>query len=90
MGRGGIAPPVYKSALDGGEWSASRPGHFIPGERAPRTHWIGGWVGLRADLGRCGEEKHRLSCRGSNPGRPTCNLSVYRLRYPGSNKIIIS
>jgi hypothetical protein len=23
---------------------------FIPGERAPGTHWTGGWVGLRAGL----------------------------------------
>jgi hypothetical protein len=30
------------SALAGGEWSASRPGRFTPGERAPGTHWIGG------------------------------------------------
>jgi len=37
-------------ALDGGEWSASRPSHFIPKERSPRTHWIGGWVGPRALL----------------------------------------
>jgi hypothetical protein len=34
------------SALAGGEWSASSPCHFTPGERAPGTHWIGGWVGL--------------------------------------------
>jgi hypothetical protein len=33
------------SALDGGEWSASRPGRFTPRERAPGTHWIRGWVG---------------------------------------------
>jgi hypothetical protein len=38
------------SALDGGEWSASRPGHFTPRERAPGTDWIGGWVGRRAVL----------------------------------------
>jgi hypothetical protein len=38
------------SALDGGEWSASRPGRFIPGERDPCTHWIAGWVGPRAVL----------------------------------------
>jgi hypothetical protein len=38
------------SALVGGEWSATRPGHFTPGERVPGTHWIGGWVGLRAGL----------------------------------------
>jgi hypothetical protein len=38
------------SALDGGEWSASRPGRITPRERAPGTHWIRGWVGLRAVL----------------------------------------
>jgi hypothetical protein len=32
------------SALDGGEWSASRPGRFTPGKRALRNHWMGGWV----------------------------------------------
>jgi hypothetical protein len=37
-------------ALVGGEWSASRPGHFNPGKRAPGTHWIGGLVGARTDL----------------------------------------
>jgi hypothetical protein len=30
------------SALDGVEWSASRPGRFTPRERATGTHWIGG------------------------------------------------
>jgi hypothetical protein len=38
------------SALDGGEWSASRPGRFTPRERPLGTHWIGGWVGPRAVL----------------------------------------
>jgi hypothetical protein len=39
------------SALDGGEWSASRPGRFTPRERAPGTYWVGvGGVGLRAGL----------------------------------------
>jgi hypothetical protein len=33
------------SALVGGEWSASRPCHFTPGERVPDTRWLGGWVG---------------------------------------------
>jgi hypothetical protein len=36
------------SALDGGEWSASRPGRFTPRKRAPGIHWIGGWVHPRA------------------------------------------
>jgi hypothetical protein len=38
------------SELVGGDWSASRPRRFTPGERAPSTHWIGGWVGPRAGL----------------------------------------
>jgi hypothetical protein len=38
------------SALVGGEWSASSPGRFTPGERAPGAHWIGGFVGPRAGL----------------------------------------
>jgi hypothetical protein len=44
---GSIAAHLLTSALDGGEWSASRPGRFTPGERAPGANWIGGWVGPR-------------------------------------------
>jgi hypothetical protein len=32
------------SALEGGVWSASRPGRFYPREK-PGTHRTGGWVG---------------------------------------------
>jgi hypothetical protein len=38
------------SALVEGEWSASRPTRFTPGERVPGIHRIRGWVGSRADL----------------------------------------
>jgi hypothetical protein len=38
------------SALDGGEMSASCPGHFTRRERAPVTHWIGGGVGPNVEL----------------------------------------
>jgi hypothetical protein len=31
-------------------WSASRPCRFTPGERSPRSHWIGGWVDPTAVL----------------------------------------
>jgi hypothetical protein len=37
-------------ALVGAEWSASRPGPFMPGERALHTHWIGGWLNPRTGL----------------------------------------
>jgi hypothetical protein len=45
-----VSPSFSVSAPDGGQWSASRPGCFIPGERVPGIHWIGGRVGPRAGL----------------------------------------
>jgi hypothetical protein len=38
------------SALVGGQWLASFPSRFIPGERAAGTDWVGGWVGPSAAL----------------------------------------
>jgi hypothetical protein len=58
------------SALDGGEWSASRSGRFTPRERARGTHWIGDWVGLRAVLGVVVDRKIPSSFRESNPRSP--------------------
>jgi len=34
----------------GGQSSISRFGRFTAGETEPGTHWIGGWVDLRAGL----------------------------------------
>jgi hypothetical protein len=50
---GGVDVQIHvflTSALVGGEWSASHPGLFTPGERAPGTHWIEGWMDPRAGL----------------------------------------
>jgi hypothetical protein len=58
------------SALDGGEWSASRPGRFPPRDRAPGTHWIGGWVGPRAGLDAVSKRNVPTLCRESNPDHP--------------------
>jgi hypothetical protein len=51
------SPHSLTLALDGGEWSASRPGRFTPRERAPCTNWIGGWVDPRAGLDAMVKEK---------------------------------
>jgi hypothetical protein len=74
------------SALAGGEWSASRPGRFTPGERAPGIHWMGRWVGPRAGLGDVEKRKFfTLPGLELGPlGRPARSQSLYRLRYPGS------
>jgi len=45
-----MTPRVLISALDGGEWSASRPGRFTPRGRATHIYWIGGWMGPRRDV----------------------------------------
>jgi hypothetical protein len=74
------------SALAGGEWSASRPGRFNPGERAPSTHWIGGWVGPSADMEDV-EKRKFLTLPGLDLRplpRPARIQSLYRPRYPGS------
>jgi hypothetical protein len=68
-------------ALEGGEWSASRPGRaFPPGERAPSTHFIGGWVGPRASLDAEARRKFLCPCWGLHPGRPVRSQT---LSYPG-------
>jgi hypothetical protein len=58
------------SALNGGEWSASRPGRFTSKERAPGTHWIGGWVGPRAVLDAVVKRRISSPRRESNPKTP--------------------
>jgi hypothetical protein len=58
------------SALDGDEWSASRPGCFTPRERAPGTHWIGGWVDPRAFLNAVVKRKIPSPRREANPRTP--------------------
>jgi hypothetical protein len=58
------------SALDEGEWSASRPGLFTARERAPGTYWIGGWVGSRADLDAVEKRKIHSNLQESNPRTP--------------------
>jgi hypothetical protein len=63
--------------LDGGEWSASRPGRFTPG-----TQWIGGWVGPRTGLDDA-EKRKFLTLPGLELCRPVRNQSLYRLSYPG-------
>jgi hypothetical protein len=63
------------SAVVEDEWSASRLCRFTPGERAPGTHWIGGWVGPIAGLDDV-EKRKFLTL-------PGLKLQPLGLRYPG-------
>jgi hypothetical protein len=77
----------FNSALDGGEWSASRPGRFTPSERPPDTHWIGGWMGPRAILDMVVKIKIPSPSRELNHRIPIVHpvaYSLYRLSYRGS------
>jgi hypothetical protein len=67
-----------------GEWSGSRLGHFTPGERAPGTHWIGGWVDSRVGLDDAEKILDPTGTRPPTLGRPARSQSLYRLSYPGS------
>jgi hypothetical protein len=69
-GSRGIAPHTLTSALDGGEWSISRPGRFTPRERDPGTHWIGGWLGPRVVLDAVVKRKIPSPHRESNTRTP--------------------
>jgi hypothetical protein len=86
---GGVDVEIHvflTSPLAGGEWSASRLGRFIHGERAPGTHWIGGWVDPRARLDNT-EKRKFLTLPGlelRSLSRSARRQSLYRLRYPGS------
>jgi hypothetical protein len=62
---GGTALPFLTLVLDGGEWSASRSGHFTPS-----TRWSGGWAGSRASLDTVESGEKILPHRELNPGRP--------------------
>jgi hypothetical protein len=55
--RAGVEVQLYSfltSALGGSEWSVPRPRRSTLRGR-PSTHFIGGWVGPRAGLNRCGK-----------------------------------
>jgi hypothetical protein len=73
------------SALDGGEWSATRPSRALPPGKGPPVP-IGheGWVGPRAGLDTEARRKILCLCRGSNRDRPTRSQTLYYLSYRGS------
>jgi hypothetical protein len=65
------------SAIDGGDWSALRPGRFTPREKAPRTHWLEGWLGQSRSVPG-GEKIIPSPRRESNPRNPIVHSVVQR------------
>jgi hypothetical protein len=69
------------SALARGEWTASRPGRFTPGEMVRGTNWIGGRVGYRAGVD-VAEKRKFLTLPGlelRSLSRRARSQSLYRL-----------
>jgi hypothetical protein len=62
------------------------PRPLYPGEEAPGTNWIGGWVDPRAGVDDM-EKRKLLTLPGLELrplSRPARSLSLFRLSYPGS------
>jgi hypothetical protein len=51
----------------------------------PGTHFVGGWVGLRAFLDKCG---NTLLIEIRSPDLPALSDSLYRLTYPSSKTLM--
>jgi len=66
------------AALEGGEWSAARPGRTLPRER-PGIHFTGGWVDPRGCLEGQKIRPHRLSI----PDRPAHSSVAIPTELPG-------
>jgi hypothetical protein len=85
MGHGCIDPHFLDLS------TSSRPGRFTPRERAPGTHWIGGWMGPRTGLDDM-EKGEFLEPTGTQTRPLGCSAhgqSLYRLRYPDSLEVEI-
>ena len=65
-------------ALEGGEWSAARPGRTLPPQKKPGKHFTGGWVCPRAGL-----DGWKISSPPGFDPRPSSPVaqSLYRLSY---------
>jgi hypothetical protein len=69
----GCIDPHFLYLFTGWTWMVSfTPGHFILGEKRPRTHWIGGWVGHSAVL----DDVSIAWLELGNLGCPSCSQPV--------------
>jgi hypothetical protein len=67
------------AALEGGDWSAARPGRTLPlgKTRYPFYRRLGG------PQGPSGRAEDPVPTGIPSPGHPACSQSLYRLSYPG-------
>ena len=76
----GIALPFHDlCTVDGGGWSAPRPGHFTPGKDPVPIVQEAGWTPSPVRTGA----ENLASTGFRSPDRPARSESLYRLSYPG-------
>jgi len=77
--------PSMSAALEGGEWSAARPGRTLPPEktRYPFYKRLGG------PQGRSGRMENLVPHRDSIPDRPARSHLLYRLDFPAHTSLSI-
>jgi hypothetical protein len=73
------------SAIDGGEWSASRFSFFNSGERTADAHWVRGCVGPKTSQDAVEDIAAYSSYQESNPGHEILSPSQYQLGYLSSS-----
>jgi len=75
------------SAVDGGEWPASRSGSFTSGDKIPYIHRVWGWGPQNAQ--RLVAKESLCPCWKSNPGRPARSLSHVHcdVLFPGTTLV---
>ena len=73
------------AALEGGEWSAARPGRTLPPGKTqyPFYRRLGG------PQGRSGLAENPVPHRDSIPERPTRSQPPYRLSYPADTVVVV-
>jgi hypothetical protein len=65
---------VLTLVLDGGEWSASCPSPFTPGERGPHYPLDRRLGGPRAGLNVVAKRRIFAPCQELNPSHPACSI----------------
>jgi hypothetical protein len=84
-----ISYSYLTSAVDAGEWSASRPGRALPPRKGPPVPIVQE-VGWAPELvwTQGARRKILCLCRGSNSDRPAPSQTLYCLSYIGSNNCL--
>jgi hypothetical protein len=77
------------SALDGGEWSASRPGRAFPRGKDPRYPLYRRLRGPQSRYGHRGLRKISFPCRGSNLDLPVVQFVVRHYTDCGTPALIL-